>query len=719
MAAPAQEETGDVGPSEAQFAAIMLDAKTRYKSETNVTIDDLKDVPLDIDELMEEITKRQDRFAAFRKKGKSIRNALKPFLEIINQISDGAGEGLSLVPSPDAGIAKPILKAISFLITAAKDVEKSYDYIVDLFDNLNNMLERYKIYVSHDVPIPIRTNMVKTLAHMLVIFGNATKAIKTGRGLQFIKVLIGQNGAVAKSLEKLENLIKQEHSLVSATILSISTDIFGEVANQKGDSSGLDVEGKKTVRQILIRICDAAEKFGDNSSTVEDIRSAVIRYSDELQTVKNAQTRQTLIAWLDAPDMPQNHKQARDRHTKDTGVWLLDSSQFKEWKDGTVSTLYLMGKPGCGKSVLCSTIINRLRYTVIREGQSSAALAYHYFDFRHPAQQSCESLLLSLCRQLLDYSPGIPAALERLHQKTLGRKDFSLDELQSTFHDMLPSFEHVYIVVDALDECASDLESGRVTQFLKSLLESAMSGVHIVLTSRPTGSIHNAIAEDVSRGHRIDLGINVGVHRDIARYIKSSLYGDNAHTRFKVLHRTDRATIEKKLVHDADGMFRWAFCQLEALQKCGTPAKLLEALKTLPRTLDETYERTLMAIPEDDRAYAKRILLWLAFSLRPLTMNEAAETMTLTLHFDDMSQKPHFSDQERPFSSSYVLETCSSLVDKRVDYQNGIHVQLAHASVKEYLIQSRIRDSYFFLDADLAHEILAHACLSYMQPLIG
>jgi hypothetical protein len=35
--------------------------------------------------------------------------------------------------------------------------------------------------------------------------------------------------------------------------------------------------------------------------------------------------------------------------------------------------------------------------------------------------------------------------------------------------------------------------------------------------------------------------------------------------------------------------FRWAVCQLDALQKCRSVYELQKALASLPKTLDETY----------------------------------------------------------------------------------------------------------------------------------
>jgi hypothetical protein len=78
---------------------------------------------------------------------------------------------------------------------------------------------------------------------------------------------------------------------------------------------------------------------------------------------------------------------------------------------------------------------------------------------------------------------------------------------------------------------------------------------------------------------------------------------------------------------DTTARFRWVVCQLDALRKCRTPAALEKAIRRLPKTLNETYDRILGAIDEDDRRDALSLLQWLAFSVRTLSTDEAVEVL--------------------------------------------------------------------------------------------
>jgi hypothetical protein len=69
--------------------------------------------------------------------------------------------------------------------------------------------------------------------------------------------------------------------------------------------------------------------------------------------------------------------------------------------------------------------------------------------------------------------------------------------------------------------------------------------------------------------------------------------------------------------------------QLDTLRACLSPAALRRALKSLPETLDKTYDRILTSIPKDYHRQAHTVLQWLVFSARPLQLIEVAEAVAV------------------------------------------------------------------------------------------
>ncbi|KAH7070238.1 hypothetical protein FB567DRAFT_539530 [Paraphoma chrysanthemicola] len=104
-------------------------------------------------------------------------------------------------------------------------------------------------------------------------------------------------------------------------------------------------------------------------------------------------------------------------------------------------------------------------------------------------------------------------------------------------------------------------------------------------------------------------------------------------------------------------MFRWAVCQLDTLRKCRNRAMLRQTLATLPSTPDQTYDRILCSISEEDTTYALRILQWLTFSTRPLAVDEIAKVIAIDLTRDPVIDRDQVL--EEPLE---VLNICSSLV---------------------------------------------------------
>jgi hypothetical protein len=170
--------------------------------------------------------------------------------------------------------------------------------------------------------------------------------------------------------------------------------------------------------------------------------------------------------------------------------------------------------------------------------------------------------------------------------------------------------------------------------------------------------------------------------------------------------------------------FRWVFCQLEALKRCLKASLVRQALNNLPRTLDETYTRLFLDIDPSYQQDAKYALAWLAFSGRPLLLTELAEAIAI----DPKSSRP-FDPEERFPDPESVFQILSSLITVSSDENRDkafsapgtscsvVTVQLAHFSVKEYLVSDRILESparYFAASESIAQRFMAECCLIYI-----
>jgi ankyrin repeat protein len=144
---------------------------------------------------------------------------------------------------------------------------------------------------------------------------------------------------------------------------------------------------------------------------------------------------------------------------------------------------------------------------------------------------------------------------------------------------------------------------------------------------------------------------------------------------------------------------------------------LRKSLASLPPTLDRTYDRILSAINKEDSEYAIRILQWLTFSARPLSIDEVAEVVAIDIEHD-----PTFDGDEILEDPLDILNICSGLVTMNVvedQWQKSPRriVALAHYSVKEYLLSDRIwkgEAAQYGMQDTICHEVIARGCLGYL-----
>ncbi|KAF8345390.1 hypothetical protein F5887DRAFT_1282634 [Amanita rubescens] len=392
--------------------------------------------------------------------------------------------------------------------------------------------------------------------------------------------------------------------------------------------------------------------------------------------------------WLNAPDPSINHNNIRKKHYKGTGQWLLGDERYVAWKEQSNSFLWINGISGCGKTIICSTVIEDLKAIV--KNQPEIGFAYFYFDINDSAKQTSRgllsSLVLSLTAKSKDYS-----LLERLYKEHDQLHKPTEDELLHLFMKLLQCFKQVYVAIDALDEC--DGYDQLFDQVIKVIHGWQLPHFHLLASSRREQHINATIGEFTPT--EICLSAEL-VQNDIIYYVYSVVGKDH---RLKRWDHTIQEHVKNALISGAKGMFRWVACQFEELKHCPNEKVLMDTLKSLPKNLGAIYDQILQRIDEREMSSAKVILQWLILGKQPLTTEELAVVLTFdpsTGSFDPRLQLPDLDD---------IIQLCSSLVIKTY----GDRVQLAHASVKEYFLCNTWKIG--LPDAQSGHTSISHCCL--------
>ncbi|KAF6513695.1 hypothetical protein HZS61_007020 [Fusarium oxysporum f. sp. conglutinans] len=437
------------------------------------------------------------------------------------------------------------------------------------------------------------------------------------------------------------------------------------------------VEAEKPISEVLSSI----------ESTGNETKHAVMSMASDHRFAK-------IERWLSPPDYSTNANLARKLRHPGTGAWLLNSPAFQEWKLGTRQHLWLYGLAGCGKTILSTTILDHLLQI-----HNHTTLAF-FFDFSDPGKQKLENLLRSLAAQL--YHSGNEAArrLDSLFAShDDGRRQPDTNALSACVDGMIQTAGKVFIIIDALDECTKREE---LMHWIRGL---ASSNGQLLVTGRPEVEFQGEIPRLLNERNCVLLD-KKAVNADIRSYVEATLEQKPDFVG-KKLSQGILDEIRDKIGDGADGMFRWAACQLESLARCLSPKAIKLALRSLPRDLNETYYRMLQNIPAEYKSSAIRLLQFLVYTKRPLRLAEAIEVIAT-----EIDQEPRGFDVDGRLSlKADVLRYCPSLViiAKVTKYAETVEeLHLAHFSVKEYLLEQAL------FDLESASNVITRTCLTYL-----
>ncbi|KAL8991563.1 MAG: hypothetical protein Q9169_007837 [Polycauliona sp. 2 TL-2023] len=420
-----------------------------------------------------------------------------------------------------------------------------------------------------------------------------------------------------------------------------------------------------------------------------------------------------ILAWLDASNPTARYSNTiKARHTG-TGSWFVHSEAFDRWTKEANSISWLWGIPGCGKTVLSATVIEEL--TDICSHNPDHALAYFYFAFDDQALQRVERMVRSLFAQLCTQRASIPKCVDALYSKcSQGRSQPippTYDMLRNTFRLLLDCFGHVFIVLDALDECT---ERHNLVLALEDIASWHKPSLHMLTTSRKEFELEECMRTLTREVDRVGIE-GVPVEADISSYVLGRLRTDR---RLRRWHKSEQEeTIVSTLTSKAQGMFLWVVCQLDVLARCRSKSELQEALLSLPKGLDDTYARILKIIDDEgNHAQVFQILQLLVGSNEPVTICQAAETITI-----DLNKTPQVDLDRRLVDLEDAVSMWSSLItlEKReddTDVRDRV-LRLAHFSIREYLLSTRIQKStvsHWAMDAISTHLFIARLYIAYI-----
>ncbi|KAI0531922.1 ankyrin repeat-containing domain protein [Xylaria digitata] len=352
-----------------------------------------------------------------------------------------------------------------------------------------------------------------------------------------------------------------------------------------------------------------------------------------------------------------------------TGLWFIESDDFKEWRATPGSKLWVTGIPGAGKSVLAGLILYECMK--LSSADDRKATTYFFCTYRNKATHSVRNLISSVAAQLARQNEEAFRILEKYQQELVSQKPLatepSLPKLLTVFEAMCRMFDQVFVVVDGLDECETDEVVCSLSQ-LSLKINSA--SIATLLLSRDVVHIRDRL--ELNFGHT-----EIEAHtEDIQLYVLAELERRIESKQLRLRNSQLKAEIVDRFVHGAKGMFRWVACQLDYLGELPTDRERRNALSKLPPTLPATYERILMKIEKSGaevRRLVQKTLLLIRASL--CDVGYLSEAVAIRDDSNVLTEEDIVDEYE-------IMLRCSSLIRKSAD---GTRLEFSHFTVQEFL----------------------------------
>ena len=253
---------------------------------------------------------------------------------------------------------------------------------------------------------------------------------------------------------------------------------------------------------------------------------------DESVEILLKDKRLKTLDWLSRPGTDKQ-QQLRDRvgEANNSGKWLLESKAYTDWLTESHSSVWLYGASGCGKSILCSTVVKSLEESA--EKNSNVIVAYWYIDIADPLSQNLQRLLRFVLRRIAAKATPFPEVVRDLEDKhQLPDSSPSTTALIKTLTETVTALEEdIFLVLDAIDEYQTSNKTLR-EEFLNLLVKlsnAQMQKLHLLVTSTADTDIVNAFKRLQEPPVTIDVERPVSIDVDAYLDAKINKYAEEKH----------------------------------------------------------------------------------------------------------------------------------------------------------------------------------------------
>ncbi|KAM5370882.1 hypothetical protein ACJZ2D_008315 [Fusarium nematophilum] len=450
----------------------------------------------------------------------------------------------------------------------------------------------------------------------------------------------------------------------------------------------------------------------DDKDRMGAITSATNSYLNEPETLQKVNAFAALIPSF--MSKPQQHAYLRSLRTYDifselsrvaepvpgTFSWVLDTPELRSWCGDDAEgqpIFHILGKPGCGKSVLLAWLRHNLPETHIA-----------FFACKHSEhiRRSPEMILSSLLRQILEKQPNLFRYTVPL---TSCLESWTYAQLWASFKSVLTSPDNTGVIcmIDALDECLKETQK----QFVKDLWllsdlitrKRSRGYARLIITSRNYVDLH------IPSATSLNLDKSPKMTKDLETFI-------GVKVEELVGLRPQYAELESLIVNQlqgrAKGMYRLVELIIEELYSISDSSteSILDTLLSVPDDIGELYDSIWERVPPGHFGRARAILAWILCSFTPLDVGSFGHVVAAL-------KKPEASIEEIESTiPTDVTGDLRRLLGPLVSV--GDTVEVSHPTVKDHFLESEEEapsGQFNRVGSSEAHALIALTCLRYLN----
>jgi hypothetical protein len=439
-----------------------------------------------------------------------------------------------------------------------------------------------------------------------------------------------------------------------------------------------------------------AETAKSQNAKLDSISSAIREQTRQQERIHETSEDKRCLADLrltDPRDDKKRIEETRGGLLKDAYRWVLDHPDFQRWRDDAqTQLLWVKADPGKGKTMLLCGIIDELQESL----GSTGVLSYFFCQATDSRINNATAVLRGLLYMLVSQQPSLVSHVRKKYDcagKTMFEDANAWVALKEVCAEVLrdPCLTTTYLIIDALDECVTDLP--KLLDFIAKQ-SSVSSRVKWIVSSRNWPEIERSL-EDA--GHKVKLSLELNA-ASVSTAVQ--VFIDQRVSKLAQQNRYDEPTKRAVLEHlasNANDTFLWVALVCQHL-RVTAKRNVLRKLDLFPPGLDALYERMMQQISKtDDTELCKQVLATVALVYRPITLEEL---VALVEPLEDVADDAELRE---------IIGLCGSFLALR-----GQTVFFVHQSAKDFLL-AKAAQEVFPAGREAVHQAIFARSLQIMS----